>query len=108
MESFGNTVRALRQERGLLLREVAALLEIDPSFLSRIEKDLKTATKDHVVNLARILGADENDLMVAYLSDKIVYELKDEKLAKEAITIAEKKMEYLATSGHLQMGQGDQ
>jgi transcriptional regulator with XRE-family HTH domain len=95
MESFGNTVRRLRKERGLLLREAAAMLDVDPSFLSRIEKDVKAATKEHVVKLAAILRADENQLMIAYLSDKIIYELKGEKLAREAITIAEKKMEYL-------------
>jgi len=52
MESFGTTVRRLRKERGLLLREVAALLEVDPSFLSRIEKNVKSAAKEHVVRLA--------------------------------------------------------
>ncbi len=98
MESFGSTIRKLRKERGLLLREAAALLEVDPSFLSRIEKDLKTATKGHVIKLASILKADENELMIAYLSDKILYELKGEKLAKEAITIAERRMEYPITS----------
>jgi len=104
---FGTTVRRLRKERGLLLREVAALLEVDPSFLSRIEKNVKSAAKEHVVRLACILGADENDLMIAYLSDKILYELKGEKLAKEAISIAEKKMEYLAGSWHSGMDEGN-
>src|SRR5882757_3883399 len=100
MESFGSSIRKLRKEQGLLLREVAALLEVDPSFLSRIEKDVKPATKEHVIKLACILRADETALMIGYLSDRIVYELRGEKLAREAITIAEKKMEYLAESRH--------
>jgi transcriptional regulator with XRE-family HTH domain len=96
MESFGTTIRKLRKEQGLLLREVAALMEVDPSFLSRIEKNVKSAAKEHVIRLACILQADENELMIAYLSDKILYELKGEKLARAAIIIAEKKMEYLS------------
>jgi transcriptional regulator with XRE-family HTH domain len=35
IKSFGETVRDLRENKGLLLRQVAALLEVDTAFLSK-------------------------------------------------------------------------
>lgn len=98
MESFGSKIRKLRIERGLLLREVAAHLEIDPSLLSRVEKGSKQMTREHVLKLASVLKSSEDDLLVSFLSDKIIDEVGDERLAIEAILVAEKKMEYLKLS----------
>lgn len=95
MKTFGELIRSLREARGMLLREVAAALQIDPSLLSRIETGEKRATRDQVIQLAKILKADENELLVNYLSDKIVYELIDEDLALEAMMAAEQKINYL-------------
>lgn len=96
MDSFGNLIRRLRESRGLLLREVASRLGIDPSLLSRIECDKKRATRAQVVQLAAILSADENELIIFYLRDNLVYELLGEELATRAISAAEKRIKYLA------------
>jgi len=95
MESFGTLIRRIRTAKGLLLREVAASLRIDPSYLSRIESNTKRATREHVIQLAAFLKADENELLIAYLSDKIIYELQGEKLAMKAMFVAEQKIQYL-------------
>jgi transcriptional regulator with XRE-family HTH domain len=95
MESFGALIRRIRTAKGLLLREVAASLRIDPSYLSRIESNTKRATREHVIQLAAFLKADENELLIAYLSDKIIYELQGEKLAMKAMFAAEQKIRYL-------------
>jgi transcriptional regulator with XRE-family HTH domain len=100
MESFGTLIKRLRSARGLLLREVAASLRIDPSFLSRIESNTKRATREHVIQLAAVLKADENELLIAYLSDKIIYELQGEKLAMKAMSVAEKKIRYMSHHSH--------
>ena len=94
MKSLAETIRDLRNAKGLLLREVAAELSIDPSLLSRIEHGEKRPTRDQVMLLAMILDCDADDLVVAYLSDKVVYELQGEKLALRAVQIAERKITY--------------
>ncbi len=96
MDSFGKTIRKIRGAQGLLLREVAAALEVDPSFLSRIESGIKRPTRDHVVRLAAILNTSEDALLIAYLSDRIVYEVQGEALAMEAMSVAEQKIKYHA------------
>lgn len=95
---IGQIIRELREEKELLVRQVAALLEVDPSLLSKIERGDKRPTREQIKLLANILKADESELMVAYLSDRLVYEVRDEDLAMEAIKVAEQKIEYLKKS----------
>jgi transcriptional regulator with XRE-family HTH domain len=95
MKSFGETIRTKREAMGLLLRQVAAQLEIDPSFLSRIETGNKRPTREQVVQLATVLNENTNALLIQYLSERVVYELKeDEDLAIDAIMVAEKRIRY--------------
>lgn len=95
MQSFGEYIRSLRLGRKLLLREVAASLEVDPSHLSRIESGFKKPTREQVVRLAVILGTSEADLLIHYLSDRVAYELHDEGLAIAVMKVAEKKIRYM-------------
>lgn len=96
MDSFGTLVRKLRESRKFLLREVAAKLGIDPSLLSRIERGKKRATRAHVLQLASLLSVDENELLIFYLSDNLVYDLGGEVLALPVMRAAEKKIRYLS------------
>lgn len=94
MKTIGEVIRELRTSKKLLIREVAAELQIDSSLLSRIERGDKRPTREQVIQLAGILQADEKELMITYLSDRVVYELRGEKLAREAMQAAEKKIAY--------------
>jgi transcriptional regulator with XRE-family HTH domain len=49
MKTLGEKLRELRENSALLLREVAAKLEVDPSLLSKIERGDKRATWEQVV-----------------------------------------------------------
>lgn len=100
MKTFGELIRELRQSRGMLLREVASYLKIDPSLLSRIERGDKSPTRVQVTQLAKILKANESDLIINYLSDKVVYELQGEELAIKAMYVAEKKITYQTNRRH--------
>ncbi|GLU43279.1 helix-turn-helix transcriptional regulator [Allomuricauda sp. NBRC 101325] len=97
-KTVGQKIRELRKSKGLLIREVAARLEIDSSLLSKIETGDKQPTRNQVKSLENILSVKNNELMLIYLSDKLVYEIRDEDLAMEAIKVAEQKIEYLKKS----------
>lgn len=94
MKTFGEHIRDIRNASGLLLREVAAGLEIDPSLLSRIERGEKRPTREQVLELAKILRTDRDELLAIYLSDRLVYQLQGEKVALRAIQIAEERISY--------------
>jgi predicted nucleotidyltransferase len=97
MESLGETIRKLRVEKGLPLRTVAAYLDIDQAILSKIERGQRNANREQVVKLADFFKVNENDLLVSWLSDKLVYELADEDVALKALQVAEEKVSYKTT-----------
>ena len=96
MNSLGNTIRMLREDKQLPLRTVAAYLDIDQAILSKVERGQRKLNREQVVKLAGYFKVKENDFLVAWLSDKLVYELEDEELALEALQVAEEKVSYIA------------
>ena len=96
MDSLGDTIRKLREEKELPLRTVAAFLDIDQAILSKVERGQRKPTREQVVKLAEYFKVKENDLLVAWLSDKLMYELEDEDVALEALQMAEEKVTYIA------------
>jgi transcriptional regulator with XRE-family HTH domain len=93
-KSLGELLRQQREKNGLLLREVGAALEMDTALLSKIERDERKANKEQVIAFAKYYKVPAEDLLVAWLSDKLAYELKDENLALKAMQVAEEKIKY--------------
>jgi transcriptional regulator with XRE-family HTH domain len=94
MDSFGNKIRKLREDQELPLRTVSAFLDIDQAILSKMERGQRKPTRDQVVKLAAYFKVKEDDLLVAWLSDKLVYEVGDEEIALKALQVAEEKVAY--------------
>ena len=94
MQTFGETIRTIRKEKDLPLRKVAALLDIDQSFLSKIERNERKASKEQVIKLAKFFKTNEKELLIQYYSDNVAYELEGEKIAKEILQVAEQKIDY--------------
>ncbi|WP_299679016.1 helix-turn-helix transcriptional regulator [uncultured Dokdonia sp.] len=97
MKNIGDTLRALRESKGLLLREVGAELSLDPTLLSKIERNDRMPTKEQVKALSEFYEDKKNEVVIAWLSDKLVYEVQDEDLGLLAMKVAEKKIEYIKT-----------
>ena len=97
MDNLGETIRKLREEKELPLRTVAAFLDIDQAILSKIERGQRNATREQVVKLAEYFKVKEENLLVAWLSDRLVYEVADEQIALKALQVAEEKIKYQKT-----------
>lgn len=95
MKTTGEIIRAQREAKGLLLRQVAAYLDIDQAILSKIERNERKPTKIHIVKLAEFLMLDKDELIVQFMSDKIAYEIANEECANRVLKVAEKKVNYL-------------
>ncbi len=89
---FGERVRTLREKQNLYLRQVAPLLEMDTAQLSKIEKGLRQLKREQIPVLSEILKANKDELMTLWLADQIYAVVKDEKLANEAMQVADKKI----------------
>ncbi len=94
MKTTGEILREKREEKGLLLRQVSALLDIDTAILSKIERGERKATRDQIAKLAEILDINKESLIVQYLSEKILYEIQGEDLGIQALKVAEKTIQY--------------
>jgi transcriptional regulator with XRE-family HTH domain len=58
----GSAIRQRRKERGLGLRELAALIPYHAGTLSNVENNLATASSETLQKIAEILGFDEDQL----------------------------------------------
>ena len=96
MDSLSHTIRKLREDKELPLRTVSAYLNIDQAILSKIERGQRRPTREQVVKLAAYYKVKESDLLVAWLSDKLVYEVEDEEIALKALQVAEEKVAYIS------------
>jgi len=94
MYSFGNIIRKAREEKGLFLRQVAAEMEIDQAIISKFERGDRKPTKEQVLKFAKFYKIDKDELLVAWLSDKVAYDLQNENLADKVLKAAEQKIKY--------------
>lgn len=93
MNTLGQILREHREAKNLLLRQVAAALEMDTALLSKFERDERKPNKEQVLAFAKYYNVNADELLLAWLSDKIAGEVQNEDLAKEALKAAEKKVE---------------
>ncbi len=82
---LGKRIKELREERGLLQRQLAAELEIDSPMYSKIERGERRAKREQVLKLAKLLQADENELLTLWLAGQIYEIVRDEDVAIAAI-----------------------
>ena len=95
---FGKKIRELRDENGVLQRQLAALLEIDTPMFSKIERGDRRAKREHVIKLAEYLHQDEKEMLTLWLADKFIDAVEGEQerdLCNEAIIIAQEKIKAL-------------
>lgn len=89
---LGEKLKNLRIDRGLMQREVAAALEVDAAYISKMESNDKPVSHQHLKKLSRMLCVSEQELLTWWLADRMYDVVKDEKLALQAIRIVEKKI----------------
>jgi predicted nucleotidyltransferase/DNA-binding Xre family transcriptional regulator len=94
MQSFGDKLRTIRTSRALSLNDIADKSGIDKAVLSKIETGKRSATRDQVIMLCRFLGLAEKEMLLPWLSDKILETMKGEKYAEEALRLAEQAFTY--------------
>ena len=92
---FANIIKKARIEQGWTLAALATQMSIDSAIISKVERGLRRATRSQVGQFIDVLHLAEKDAFTAWLSDKILAELKDEPFALEAFMVAEKEVEYL-------------
>lgn len=87
---FGEKLRELREAKGLLQRQVAAELDVDTAYVSKLEKNTKLIKRGSLKKLAALLNYPENELLTLWLAHKLYKLVKDEAVASKALDAAQK------------------
>lgn len=94
MSKLSNILKSAREEKNLILRKVASEIDIDQSLISKFEKGERKPTKEQLIKLAEFYHLSQQDLLIEWFSDKIIYELKDIDYANDILIVAEEKIKY--------------
>jgi transcriptional regulator with XRE-family HTH domain len=89
---LGSKLKELRESNGYVQRQIAAELEVDTAYISKVENDEKPLSKIHLKKLSKIYKISERELLTIWLTDKIKELVKDEPTAKESILLALSEM----------------
>ena len=74
MAGFGETIRARRIAKGLKLRRLAKMLDVTPSYLSRIEAGVVPPPKEEkILRMAELLDLNSDQLLA--FADKVSSDL---------------------------------
>ena len=94
MSTVGLKLRELREKAGFSLRKAAVAIDIDVAILSKMERGERKFSKELVLKLAELYKTDSDKLVIDYLSEKVLYEVKDEEFGLEALKVAENQLKY--------------
>jgi transcriptional regulator with XRE-family HTH domain len=97
MNTLGAMLKIAREKHELILRKVAAEVDIDQSLISKFEKGERKPTKEQVIRLANFYNLSEKELIISWYSDKIADDLKYTESTSEILKVAEEKINYYKT-----------
>jgi len=86
---IGQKLRELREKKGLLLRQVAAELEVDTAYISKMERGEKNIKREYILRLAEIYKVKKEELLIQWLADQVYELVKDEDIASEVMRATE-------------------
>lgn len=90
---FGRKIKELRDEQGVLQRQLAAFLEIDTPMFSKIERGDRKAKREQVIKIAEYFHQDVNEMLTLWLADKVLDTVKNEDtIDLAAINIAKEEI----------------
>jgi Fic family protein len=85
MTTFQDLIKSARLRQGFKSREVAQAMGVDQAMLSRFERGQRLPTEQQVHELAKVLAIDEQTLMKAWLTERVLKEVANYSYAKEVI-----------------------
>jgi HTH-type transcriptional regulator, competence development regulator len=89
---IGKKLRELREQKGMLLRQVGAHLEVDTTYISKMERGEKNIKREFVLKLAGLYQTDPELLIKTWLADRVYDIIKNEPCALDALQLVTDKI----------------
>ena len=83
MSYLGQKIREMREKQNLLLRQVAAYIEVDTGLMSKAERGERNLNREQVTKLAKYLETSEEELISLWLCDKVIEVVGADPMAKQ-------------------------
>ena len=84
---LGEKLKELREAKGLVQRQVAAELEVDTAYISKMENNDKPVSRIHLKKLALIYKIKEEQLLPYWIAEKILQVIKNEDFKNDALEL---------------------
>lgn len=88
-----NLLKNAREQKGIKTRELAQMMQIDQALISKFENGTRKPTREQVKKLAQTLSIDFDTLMIAWLKEKILYEIGSDDLSMRAMAMVREEIE---------------
>ena len=89
---LGEKLKELLEAKGLLQRQVAADLQVDTAYISKMEHNEKPVSRTHLKKLAKLYNVTENELLPIWLADKILQIVENENCSRQYLEMALNKV----------------
>ena len=91
--TFRERIKQLREQCRLPQRKVAEALDIDGATYCKIERGERKAKRGQLAIIAKLLKADEKELLALWLADQVIAVVEDDKeLSNNVLKIAKKQI----------------
>tara|TARA_R110002049_G_scaffold133066_1_gene292471 strand:+ start:1045 stop:1497 length:453 start_codon:yes stop_codon:yes gene_type:complete len=85
---IGEHIRMLRERQNMLLRELAASLNMDAAMLSKMERGLRPFRKEDIEQLSLVLDENKENLHTMWLADRVLRATENDKFQARALKLA--------------------
>lgn len=85
---IGKRIRQLREADQMLLRELAAKMQLDTAMLSKMERSERPFKKEDIIQLAEIFNQPQKELITLWLADRILKTIAEEEHTIESLELA--------------------
>jgi len=94
-KNLSDYIRELREQADMPLRKLAALLDIDQSTLSKLERGERPINRQMLPIIAKTFNVNEKELVIRFMSKQVAFQLVDEEYAKDILLAAEEEIKYI-------------
>lgn len=84
---LGRKIKLLREAKGLMQKDIAFELQVDITYVSRMENNEKPVSRNYLKKLSHLLEIPEKELQTLWLADKLYEIARNEPGAMEALNL---------------------
>lgn len=87
---LGDYIKNLRESKGLLQRHLANILDVDTAYVSKVERNEKPLSKDHIKKISKYFNVSELEIIDHLVATKVVNLIREYNASLIVLDLAKK------------------